>query len=118
VVRAASERGSYVVAHAGSAGAIRQALDAGVRSFEHAYQLDGETVAEMARRQVFLTPTLCVTRCPQWMAGHHFTPWQIERAMEVGAVAPGQHPVRGAWRPRCRRAARHHLRGRDRLPAW
>src|SRR5882672_9878586 len=40
VVRAASERGSYVVAHAGSAGAIRQALDAGVRSFEHAYQLD------------------------------------------------------------------------------
>jgi imidazolonepropionase-like amidohydrolase len=84
VVRAASERGSYVVAHAGSAGAIRQALDAGVRSFEHAYQLDDVTVAEMARRQVFLTPTLCVTRCPEWMAGHSFTAWQIERAMEVG----------------------------------
>jgi imidazolonepropionase-like amidohydrolase len=84
VVRAASERGSYVVAHAGAAGAIRQALDAGVRSFEHAYQLDEETAAEMARRQVFLTPTLCVTRCPEWMAGHHFTPWQIDRAMEVG----------------------------------
>jgi imidazolonepropionase-like amidohydrolase len=84
VVRAASERGSYVVAHAGSAGAIRQALDAGVRSFEHAYQLDDETVSEMARRRVFLTPTLCVTRCPEWMAGHHFTAWQIERAMEVG----------------------------------
>jgi imidazolonepropionase-like amidohydrolase len=84
VVRAATERGSYVVAHAGSAGAIRQALDAGVRSFEHAYQLDDATVAEMARRQAFLTPTLCVTRCPEWMAGHHFTAWQIERAMEVG----------------------------------
>jgi len=97
VVRAASERGSYVVAHAGSAGAIRQALDAGVRSFEHAYQLDGETVAEMARRQVFLTPTLCVTRCPQWMAGHHFTPWQIERAMEVGPshLASIRSAVRG-----------------------
>ena len=97
VVRAASERGSYVVAHAGSAGAIRQALDAGVRSFEHAYQLDDETAAEMARRQVFLTPTLCVTRCPEWMAGHHFTPWQIERAMEVGPahLASIRSAVRG-----------------------
>lgn len=84
VVRAADERGSYVVAHAGDAGAIRQALEAGVRSFEHAYALDGPTVAEMARRKVFLTPTLCVTRCPEWMAEHRFTPWQVERAVEVG----------------------------------
>lgn len=97
VVRAASERGSYVVAHAGSAGAIRQALDAGVRSFEHAYQLDDAAVAEMARRQVFLTPTLCVTRCPEWMAEHHFTAWQIERAMEVGPahLASIRSAVRG-----------------------
>jgi imidazolonepropionase-like amidohydrolase len=84
VVRAADERGSYVVAHAGDAGAIRQALTAGVRSFEHAYDLDAETAAEMARRQVFLTPTLCVTRNAEWMAAHAFTPWQIERAVEVG----------------------------------
>ncbi|MBD0736726.1 metal-dependent hydrolase family protein [Streptomyces sp. CBMA29] len=84
VVRATEEKGSYVVAHAGAAGAIRQALEAGVRSFEHAYALDGQTVAEMARRQVFLTPTLCVTRCPEWMAEHRFTPWQVERAMEIG----------------------------------
>jgi imidazolonepropionase-like amidohydrolase len=84
VVRAARERGSYVVAHAGAASAIRQAVEAGVRSFEHAYQLDDDTAAEMARRQVFLTPTLCVTRCPEWMAAHHFTRWQIDRAMEVG----------------------------------
>ncbi|HEY2279341.1 MAG TPA: amidohydrolase family protein [Streptosporangiaceae bacterium] len=84
VVRAASERGKYVVAHAGAASAIRQALEAGVRSFEHAYQLDDATAAEMARRRVFLTPTLCVTRCPEWMADHNFSKWQIERAMEVG----------------------------------
>ncbi len=84
VVRAASERGKYVVAHAGAASAIRQALEAGVRSFEHAYQLDEATAAEMARRRVFLTPTLCVTRCPEWMADHNFSKWQIERAMEVG----------------------------------
>lgn len=99
VVRATEERGSYAVAHAGDAVAIRQALEAGVRSFEHAYELDDATVAEMARRQVFLTPTLCVTRSPEWMAEHSFTQWQIERAVEVGpghlasirrAVADGQ----------------------------
>lgn len=84
VVRAADERGKYVVAHAGDAPAIRQALEAGVRSFEHAYALDDDTVAEMSRRKIFLTPTLCVTRCPEWMADHSFTKWQIERAMEVG----------------------------------
>jgi imidazolonepropionase-like amidohydrolase len=84
VVRAAGERGKYVVAHAGAASAIRQALEAGVRSFEHAYQLDDATAVEMAQRRVFLTPTLCVTRCPEWMADHNFTKWQIERAMEVG----------------------------------
>jgi len=84
VVRTANERDKYVVAHAGDAAAIRQALEAGVRSFEHAYTLDDETVAEMSRRKVFLTPTLCVTRCPEWMADHSFTKWQIERAIEVG----------------------------------
>ena len=101
VVRAASERGRYVVAHAGSAGAIRQALEAGVRSFEHAYQLDDATAAEMARRRVFLTPTLCVTRCPEWMADHRFTPWQIERAVEVGPahLASIKTAIRGGLRP-------------------
>lgn len=101
VVRAASERGRYVVAHAGSAGAIRQALEAGVRSFEHAYQLDDATAAEMARRRVFLTPTLCVTRCPEWMAGHRFTPWQVERAVEVGPahLESIRTAVRGGLRP-------------------
>lgn len=84
VVRAAEAHGAYAVAHAGSGSAIQQALIAGVRSFEHAYQIDAETVAEMARRQVFLTPTLCVSRCPEWMADHYFPRWQIDRAMEVG----------------------------------
>lgn len=86
VVRAAEEHSTYVVAHAGSAAAIREALAAGVRSFEHAYDLDEETAREMARRGVFLTPTLCVTRCPEWMADHRFTDWQIARALEVGPM--------------------------------
>ncbi|WP_395105519.1 amidohydrolase family protein [Actinomadura sp. SCN-SB] len=84
VVRAAEEHGSYVTAHAGSGAAIREALAAGVRGYEHAYDLDDATAKEMAARRVFLTPTLCVTRCPEWMREHDFTEWQIERAMEVG----------------------------------
>lgn len=84
VVRAAEEHGTYVVAHAGAAGAIHEAMAAGVRSFEHAYVLDDATAKEMAGRRVFLTPTLCVTRCPEWMAEHAFTDWQIELAMRVG----------------------------------
>jgi len=84
VVRAAEENGSYVTAHAGAGSAIREALAAGVRGYEHAYDLDDATARQMAEQRVFLTPTLCVTRCPEWMAEHSFTPWQIERAMEVG----------------------------------
>ncbi|GGM15522.1 metal-dependent hydrolase family protein [Nakamurella endophytica] len=83
-VRAATERGKYVVAHAGHGPAIRQAVAAGVRSFEHAYDVDLETVAVMRDAGVFVTPTLSVTHCPEWMAEHHFTPWQIERAVSVG----------------------------------
>ena len=44
-VRAASEKGTYVVAHAANSAAIREALHAGVRSFEHAYELDDENGA-------------------------------------------------------------------------
>jgi imidazolonepropionase-like amidohydrolase len=84
VVRAASERGRYVVAHASDGAAIAQAIEAGVKCFEHAYEVDDDIFTEMARRQLYLTPTLCVDRCPDWMADHHFTDWQIARAMEVG----------------------------------
>lgn len=84
VVRAAAEYETYVVAHAGQGRAIAQAMDAGVRCFEHAYQLSAEVALEMARRRVFLTPTLCVTRSPDWMAAHSFTAEQIATAVELG----------------------------------
>src|ERR1700722_7254117 len=83
-VRAASEKGTYVVAHAANSAAIREALQAGVRSFEHAYELDDETARPIAAQGAFLTPTLCVTRMPQWMRDHAFTADQVERAMAAG----------------------------------
>ena len=107
-VRAAAERETYVVAHAGSSVAINWALDAGVRSFEHAYDLDGETAGRMAAEGVFLTPTLCCTRSPEWMRWKGFEEFQIETAMEVGpmhlasirrAVAAGVTMVNGTDYP-------------------
>jgi imidazolonepropionase-like amidohydrolase len=83
-VRAATEHHTYVVAHAGSSGAIRQAIDAGILAFEHGYWLDDETAALMAESGATLTPTLCVTRLPEWMREHHFTEEQIDKAMETG----------------------------------
>jgi imidazolonepropionase-like amidohydrolase len=84
VVRAASEHHSYVVAHAGSSVAIRQAIGAGILAFEHGYWLDDETAQLMAASGAFLTPTLCVTSSPQWMRDHHFSQEQIDKAMETG----------------------------------
>jgi imidazolonepropionase-like amidohydrolase len=84
VVRAAAEKAKYVVAHAANSAAIREALRVGVRSFEHAYELDDETARAIAAHGAFLTPTLCCTRMPQWMRDHSFSPDQVERAMAVG----------------------------------
>ena len=84
VVRAADEKAKYVVAHASNSMAISEALSIGVRSFEHAYELDDATAKTMAEAGVFLTPTLCVTRMPGWMADHAFSQDQIERAIAVG----------------------------------
>lgn len=83
VVRAAREHDTYVVAHAGGGGAIREAMSVGITRFEHGYDLDDETVADMAQHRAYLTPTLSVTSCPQWMLDHGFTQWQVELAQRV-----------------------------------
>ena len=86
-VRAADSRDKYVVAHSGESTAIRQALAQGVRCFEHAYQLDEDTAALLARRGAFLTPTLCVTRSEAWMRANGFAEHTIANA----ASAAGEH---------------------------
>ncbi len=83
VVRATSEQGTYAVAHAGGGEAIREAISVGINAFEHGYDLDDETVDMMAAHDSYLTPTLSVTSCPEWMRAHHFTEWQIELAQRV-----------------------------------
>jgi imidazolonepropionase-like amidohydrolase len=80
-VRAASDRGTYVVAHSGESAAIRRALSAGVRCFEHAYRLDVATAELLARPGIFLTPTLCVTRSESWMRARGFEEHSIRNAL-------------------------------------
>lgn len=83
VVKAASEHDTYVVAHAGESKAIQQALRLGVRSFEHGYVMDQETVDLMAAKDVFYSPTLCVTRSESWMRAKGFEEPSIQNALKA-----------------------------------
>ncbi len=107
-VNAASAHDTYVVAHAASSEAINWGLDAGIRSFEHAYDLDEDTAGRMAAKGVFLTPTLCVTRSQEWMRWKGFEDFQIETSLRVGpmhlasirrAIAAGVTMVNGTDYP-------------------
>jgi imidazolonepropionase-like amidohydrolase len=59
-VEVAAAGGTYVMAHVYGPHAIRNCLEAGVRSIEHGNLLDAETAALMARTQAFFVPTLTV----------------------------------------------------------
>ena len=85
-VRAATERGTYVVAHAASSATIRLGLDAGIRSFEHAYLLDAPTAVAMASAGAFLTPTLVATHALDWMADAGFSVASRERSAQMADV--------------------------------
>jgi imidazolonepropionase-like amidohydrolase len=59
-VFAASSAGKPVMAHAISPQAIRNCVDAGVRSIEHGNLLDDETAKHMAAAGTYLVPTMSV----------------------------------------------------------
>jgi imidazolonepropionase-like amidohydrolase len=84
VVLAARSKGTYVAAHAGSSYSIQSAIEAGVRSIEHGYVLDTETVKMMRENACYYVPTLSVTRSPNWMREHGFEEWVIEKAVSAG----------------------------------
>ncbi len=55
-VQAAADWGTYVAVHAYTPVAIRRAVEAGVRSIEHAHLIDEPTMKLIAERGVFLSP--------------------------------------------------------------
>jgi imidazolonepropionase-like amidohydrolase len=79
-VEAAHPRGHWVAAHAMGLEGARRAVAAGVRSLGHGSRLDRATAREMARRGVFLDPTLYHL---QWYADHgavlEYAPGYAER---------------------------------------
>lgn len=61
VVSEAHARGAKVAAHATSDTGARMAVEAGVDSIEHGTSIRPELAREMARKGIFLSPTLTVT---------------------------------------------------------
>jgi imidazolonepropionase-like amidohydrolase len=59
-VDAAHRLGLRATAHAVSAAGVAGAVEAGVDSIEHGYQIEDRTLSEMAERGVWLVPTLSV----------------------------------------------------------
>jgi imidazolonepropionase-like amidohydrolase len=59
-VDVAEAAGTYVMAHVYGPQAIRNCLEAGVRSIEHGNLLDEETARLMAERETYFVPTLTV----------------------------------------------------------
>lgn len=58
IVTVASNAGTYVTSHAYTPRAIQQAINLGVLGIEHGNLIDKETAQLMAKKGVFLTPTL------------------------------------------------------------
>ena len=58
IVEEATRRGTYVMAHAYGADAIRVALECGVRTIEHGNMIDRPTAALAAEKGAYLVPTL------------------------------------------------------------
>lgn len=91
IVSEAKRHGLPVAAHATSDQAIREAVEAGVASIEHAYEVSDETLRLMASKGVWLVPT---------------DP-SLEMALEFTASWPQQPPRE--------EIDRHLQAGRDRL---
>jgi imidazolonepropionase-like amidohydrolase len=59
-VHEAKAFGKYVMAHCWTAGAMNNALEAGVRSLEHGSLIDEATARRMAAQSAFLVPTVVI----------------------------------------------------------
>ena len=84
-VEVARSKGTYVCAHVGDSEPIMKGLEAGVRCFEHTYNLDAATAAAIRESGGFVVPTLAVTRSKDWMRRHGFETWTICKAAAAGS---------------------------------
>jgi imidazolonepropionase-like amidohydrolase len=103
-VAVANSKNTYVTAHAGGSEPIQKAIKAGLRCFEHGYQIDRATARALHGAGAYLVPTLGVTRSPDWMKANRFEQWTIDKALAAGtdhldsirfAIAAGVKLVNG-----------------------
>ncbi len=80
VVEAAHARGAKVTAHSGRLSGVGPAVDGGVDSIEHGFELDSDVAARMARRGTVLVSTLAVMQ--SWLSFGDTT--RIERFIGEG----------------------------------
>jgi len=79
-VEQASSFGTYVMAHAYSAEAIRRAVDCGVRTIEHGNLIDEAAARHMAARGAYIVPTLVTYESLQRRgADHGLTPYSLQK---------------------------------------
>jgi len=86
VMETAHGSGKKVTAHAGPAGAIRDAIECGLDCVEHGYFLDPETIALMVQRGVWYVPTIVVSRCEEFFHKIGAPEWMIRKALEAGTL--------------------------------
>jgi imidazolonepropionase-like amidohydrolase len=110
VIEVAHAWGRRVTAHAGSAQAIQQAVEAGLDCVEHGYQLTEEVVALMVERGVWYVPTIVVTRSVEHLESIGVPEWMRQRMLRT--AAGHTHALEAAVAAGVRIAA-----GTDMLPA-
>jgi imidazolonepropionase-like amidohydrolase len=93
LVDEAQRAGTYVVAHAYTPEAIRRAVEVGVRTIEHGNLIDEETADLMAKRGVYLVPTL-VTYEALSTHGREFGVREESLAKLEGVVKAGTNSLR------------------------
>ncbi|MEM3081254.1 MAG: amidohydrolase family protein [Nitrososphaerota archaeon] len=82
-VKAAHSYRTYVTAHCGGSEALIEAVEAGVKCFEHGYILNKDAVKSLRENACYLVPTLSVTRSPEWMRNNGFDETIIEKALSI-----------------------------------
>ena len=83
-VQSAHAAGKAVAAHAYGTQGIRNAVDAGVDSIEHAAFLDEEVLAKIVKKSIFLVPTLTNTFRVSTVGNHEGLPdFMVETAKRV-----------------------------------
>jgi imidazolonepropionase-like amidohydrolase len=84
VMETAHGSGKKVTAHAGPSGAIRDAIDCGLDCVEHGYFLNEEVIGKMVEHNVWLVPTIAVSRCEEFYAKIGAPEWMVRKALAAG----------------------------------